>query len=1101
MDQDIAEAIVEFQRLKKRIKAHQARLKILREQYEKLSTKPLDQPTQDEKTRNIAETEKLILLINNETKFSQKSLDDANESVRKNAASIFREIEAFLEKADKSSPTYASESQRLLRRSALVTDTASAITLIPGISEGEDAFLKEMADNLRKQYRKLDSSTLYRPSDTRIAKTVADIAKTDRKIEERAKDNEKRDRRKLGAIKKIEEQKIQKIASDAEQRLKEQENSKQKYKSDIDVGKEKRRAEIKRAAEAESKTEEDQSPYEVPQYLTQGERKGRQLADNEDEESRRGLKIEEEEIAKKLLEDTVQHRIPEEVKLKRGSPRVSDLGREYKDKAADILRKGDLGSSRRIEEILASRRAAQIAKTIPPSYSADLAAKAIPEFPIEVADSLKPFVVIANSILSAVSSSANGEPIIRPDSVKRIQAIDSIMSLVQLMSNPTRLLADNLETTFSAGDFGYFVQPNGIKALSRMAALLENLPKWNKEIEKFNSDKVNDTKMSYVERAILTTVADMKSYCDVCLPSAGGICEALSKFDTSLTDNNARLDTLDGVATILRSTYKDSVLAGPITQLVAAIRPLMSNVDASRIRIPSLDSGDRSKIAEVEISGTGPERITYRVNKFEQLLQAATPDTMTKIAEFEKVSNNLAKKELETDELTSRLDKNVSEAGLLPEGESEERAKSNEEKDKIDAELTIKEEEKTKLKERLSGIKQSLEEKKIDPQSAARVFSREVIDEVVRLTADARGDLLKMSQRKGVTQSQKGDYEVVASSLQLAIDILRQRQKFPKTTRKWDVSELEEKNALFSVEWSGNGQLQADLKKLYGYLTYVISGQLSGGVINWFVQRLPGLRPSSKIVSYPIPITSSYLLEIPGIRSLPSIVNRDSLVLALLKLDVDKPRSWYDSFGKALGRVYGNLKEPRPDYDNLVSSVKTEVSESKMEIAFAKIVLEAVVNYRSVILNFLVRIFGGDVFKLSIEKGIRPPSIDDLANALIAVIPNLPTGFTVEPDKAAVAVFKRVEEFTSRQPSSQVMTQHIARALIAEAAIENSLKISEKLIQTGRSEKVWKLLEIGLKNTRDHEEYDEIIRSWVEIPRPDESEVSTEEREDESISG
>lgn len=305
--------------------------------------------------------------------------------------------------------------------------------------------------------------------------------------------------------------------------------------------------------------------------------------------------------------------------IERKEPSVKDLGSGFGKKADEILKRSSLNQSPEAVEALFKKRSLQLKSSLPLSYVSDMNGTDKPVMPTQVIDSLLPFVLISN-ILLGVQSSSDGSPFVDVDGIEKMRNIEDLMKIVVLMSDSRRLLADNLEVTFRASNFGYFVEPAGIKILEKVTQVVGEIPSWTKNIEKISPAKASDKDIIYLEKAMSSIVLVIDEYCSICNPQTGGLCDLLPQFfnpipaGTEVT-NATRSLALRQIAERAKFSNPLSVLGTPVIRLCAAIDQVMTNVNNIRPR-------DKSLAKKLEKSeGTAEERAIKSMEAIHDLLK------------------------------------------------------------------------------------------------------------------------------------------------------------------------------------------------------------------------------------------------------------------------------------------------------------------------------------------------------------------------------------------------------------------------------------------------------------------------------------------------
>ena len=264
-------------------------------------------------------------------------------------------------------------------------------------------------------------------------------------------------------------------------------------------------------------------------------------------------------------------------------PGLHELGGAFDKKTAELLKKSQLGQSPEVTARLAARRQQELRTTMPLTYVTDVKGASKPKFPSKVTSSLLPFVIVANFLLQITRDPTDGSPSLSGSLITKIHQVDSIMDLVLTMSESKRILADNLEMTFKANNFGYFIEPKGLKAVERIAALLEDMPKWTNQIAGMTTEKFNPDKVSYIERAMISVHSALSAYCEVCLPDSAGVCGYMEQFLVPPVDpkgkpleisNVTRFEALSQILDEIRR-IPGSILTKPLSSLLTVINPFM----------------------------------------------------------------------------------------------------------------------------------------------------------------------------------------------------------------------------------------------------------------------------------------------------------------------------------------------------------------------------------------------------------------------------------------------------------------------------------------------------------------------------------------------
>lgn len=289
------------------------------------------------------------------------------------------------------------------------------------------------------------------------------------------------------------------------------------------------------------------------------------------------------------------------------------------DKAAEkLLEKSGLGQSAESVRLLKQRREGQIKNATPLDYVSDLTgSNGPPIFPLTSIVSLLPFVLTVN-ILLAVGETAGGAARLDTADIDRIRTIDSMREMVIVMSEAKRLLADNLEATFRASTYGYFVEPSGIKAIEGIFQVLTDLPVWTKKINSMNPTRDKEEDIIFTERAMLSTVTAMSNYCAVCNPGAGSVCDLVVEFNNPATTNLTRAEVLREMAMAAENAHQYSVLGKPLIALCDAVDLLLTNPNYVNVRRPTLDySGSGSVKKSVN---TAEDRLDESIDGIHKLL-------------------------------------------------------------------------------------------------------------------------------------------------------------------------------------------------------------------------------------------------------------------------------------------------------------------------------------------------------------------------------------------------------------------------------------------------------------------------------------------------
>jgi hypothetical protein len=304
------------------------------------------------------------------------------------------------------------------------------------------------------------------------------------------------------------------------------------------------------------------------------------------------------------------------------NPNVKNLTSAFDKRSAALLKKAKLGQSAEISKALTDRRTVQLTQSQEITYKSDLAGKLPPFFPVQVVDSLLPFVLAANLIFTVNPNTVDGSPTFVPVDTQRLENIDLFMEMTILMSQPERLLADNLELTFGVGDHGYFAEPEGVRIVGRFARVLEDLPDWTRKIEKISETKVSEDQVKYIERAMLSIISVITDYCAIRTAQAGGICDIIPDFTSTAPGSNnlSRANAIMKMALAALAESSKSVLGRPLENFAKQVVRVMSNLGAQTIR---LTKGDiKGSFVESPVKeGTAEERLIESIDAIRALFQ------------------------------------------------------------------------------------------------------------------------------------------------------------------------------------------------------------------------------------------------------------------------------------------------------------------------------------------------------------------------------------------------------------------------------------------------------------------------------------------------